>query len=601
MDGAGEPAEDPAAGEWVRGGAGEGYPPVSLAAKIDRLFHTTHPPGSTGEYTYEQVAAGIAERGGPTISASYLYLLRRGLRDNPTKRHLEALAGFFGVPPGYFLTTHDPTEEKRLELLSTLRDPRVHTLVMTAAALPDAELDIVTQLVTLVGDLDAIRGAARRRGALVDAGTVGREVPDDGPSPRERDQAIELELSYARINLQDGQAAEALRRLSALTETGELGRPQRDEVAWLTAHAHEALGEPEQALTILQRKLDECLDGSSQFPLALVGEQVCQLSLDAGEDLLVVDVGRRTLAGLEERGLRGTGDHLRLAATVMDAHLNLGQLLHASALAQQILALAENLGDPQRQAWTYLHCAQVAESRGRLDEAVLLSNRALSLVSNADDPAPTGLDAPRLQLAAASCLLLSTHPAGIAPPGAATDGTLGGTPDGIAAGIPGGIGREPVETMSAAVAALEAARTGIGARGTPVDRGRWAGLRAVVDLLLGEPVAAEVNARKALAALSGLAHPATVEAHLVLGDALRAQGRHAHADAAHVQAGRVLAGLPGHQQSRWSAGVWRSLGDRWRLHGSAEQAAEAYRQALDAADLRATRPEPQPLDGGVRP
>jgi tetratricopeptide (TPR) repeat protein len=540
---------------------------MSLADKIDRLFRTTHPQGSAGEYTYEQVAAAIAERGGPTISASYLYLLRRGLRDNPTKRHLEALAGFFGVPAGYFLDTDAPAEEERLGLLSALRDPRVHALAVTAAALPDAELDIVTQLVALAGDLEGMRGASRRRGYVTDAPTAaGQVVLLDLPSPVERDRAAELELAYARISLQNGHAADARQRLSALVEGRGIGRQQRDEAAWLIALAYEALGEPERALTILREKLDDCLDGTSQLPLAQIGEQICQLSLEAGDHLLAVDVGLRTLAGLEDQGLSGTGDHLRLAVTVMDTHLDLGQLLHASALAQQILALAENLGDPQRQAWTYLRCARVAESRGRLDEAIQLSNRALSLSATATHgPGRSVYDVPRLQLAAASCLLRSARPPG-------------------------------QEITTDAVVALEAARAGFGDDGTTVDRGRWAVQRAVADLVFGEPVAAEVNARRALAQLSGQAQPTTVEAHLVLGDALRAQGRHAHADAAHEQAGRVLAGFSQARWGRWRAGIWRSLGDRWRARGSSERAAEAYRQALDAADLRASWPQPQPVD-----
>jgi tetratricopeptide (TPR) repeat protein/transcriptional regulator with XRE-family HTH domain len=586
MDGADESAGTPVDGASVPGRPGEECPPAtSLAAKIDRLFRTTHPPGSTGEYTYEQVAAAIAERGGPTISASYLYLLRRGLRDNPTKRHLEALAGFFGVPAGYFLDTADPAEAERLRLLSALRDPRVHALALTAAALPDAELDVVTQLVTLAGDLKGIRGAAaRRRGSGSE--TAGGEgtgdgllMPPDVPSQGERDRAAELELSYARMNLQDGQAAEALRRLSALGETRGIGSRQRDEAAWLTAHAYQALGRPEQALTILQEKLDDCLDGTCDLPLAEVGEEVCQLSLDAGDRVMAVHAGNRTLAGLEERGLGGTGDHLRLAATVMDAHLGLGQLLHASALAQQILSLAENLGDPQRQAWTYLRCARVAESRGRLEEAIQLSNRALTLAGTPGAAEGPTLEVPRLRLAAASCLLRTARPEGDDPGEAAPSGA---------------------DAVAEAVGALEAARQTIGEQGTAVDRGRWAGQRAVADLVLGEPVAAEVNARRALAQLSGLAHPATVEAHLVLGDALRAQGRHAHADAAHEQAGRVLAGLSPDRWGQWTAGVWRSLGERWRNRGSAEQAAEAYRRALDAAHLSASRPEPGPVSGSRR-
>jgi hypothetical protein len=54
----------------------------TLAQKLDHLFATVHPP--KGEYTHEEVATGIRDRGGPTISATYVWQLRKGLRDNPT-------------------------------------------------------------------------------------------------------------------------------------------------------------------------------------------------------------------------------------------------------------------------------------------------------------------------------------------------------------------------------------------------------------------------------------------------------------------------------------------------------------------------------------
>lgn len=37
-----------------------------------------------------------------TISQSYIWQLRKGKKDNPTFKHLQALAGFFGVPVSYF-------------------------------------------------------------------------------------------------------------------------------------------------------------------------------------------------------------------------------------------------------------------------------------------------------------------------------------------------------------------------------------------------------------------------------------------------------------------------------------------------------------------
>src|SRR3954453_11789531 len=76
--------------------ASDGVAPMTLAEKLDRLFQTVRPRDG-GEFTFEEVAEGIRGRGGPTVSATYIWQLRKGLRDNPTKKHLEALADFFGL------------------------------------------------------------------------------------------------------------------------------------------------------------------------------------------------------------------------------------------------------------------------------------------------------------------------------------------------------------------------------------------------------------------------------------------------------------------------------------------------------------------------
>lgn len=130
----------------------------SLAQKIDHLFHHVH-PADRGEYTHQEVADGIRRQGGPTISASYLWQLRRGDRDNPTMRHLEALAGFFGVPPAYFFEADEETAariEAELELLSALRDAGVRRIALRAAGLPARSLGPVEQMIELVRDLNGL-------------------------------------------------------------------------------------------------------------------------------------------------------------------------------------------------------------------------------------------------------------------------------------------------------------------------------------------------------------------------------------------------------------------------------------------------------------
>lgn len=104
--------------------------PTSLHAKklsdrLNRLFEVVHPPGR-GPYSNSEVAELMAERGLETVTSTYLWMLRTGRRDNPTKRHLEALASFFGVPAAYWFD--DEVAEKtaeELKLLELLRDSKI--------------------------------------------------------------------------------------------------------------------------------------------------------------------------------------------------------------------------------------------------------------------------------------------------------------------------------------------------------------------------------------------------------------------------------------------------------------------------------------------
>src|SRR5438094_2156189 len=83
----------------VSGEAGHGE--RTLARRLDYLFRTVREPGRR-EYSNEEVSAAIARDQDVTISASYIWYLRTGQRDNPTFKHLNALARFFGVPAAYF-------------------------------------------------------------------------------------------------------------------------------------------------------------------------------------------------------------------------------------------------------------------------------------------------------------------------------------------------------------------------------------------------------------------------------------------------------------------------------------------------------------------
>ena len=141
--------------------------PLTLADKLNHLFTAVHP--AKGEYTHEQVATAIEQAGGPTISATYVWQLRKGLRDNPTKHHLEALATFFGVPPSYFFDDEVAARvDEQLELLSAFRDPQVRELAVKASGLSSETLKTVIDMVDRARELEGLpkptaTGAARRR------------------------------------------------------------------------------------------------------------------------------------------------------------------------------------------------------------------------------------------------------------------------------------------------------------------------------------------------------------------------------------------------------------------------------------------------------
>jgi transcriptional regulator with XRE-family HTH domain len=118
----------------------------TLATRLDRLFRTVRPAGR-GEYSYEEVATAIRATG-VTISHTYLWQLRKGLRDNPTKRHIEALAHFFGVRPAYFFDDEvAESTDAQLEVLAAMRDSGVRSVALRTAGLSPGSLRAIRGMI----------------------------------------------------------------------------------------------------------------------------------------------------------------------------------------------------------------------------------------------------------------------------------------------------------------------------------------------------------------------------------------------------------------------------------------------------------------------
>lgn len=140
---------------------------LTLARKLNHLFASVHPRGGR-EYSNEHVAAEIGHASGVTISQSYIWQLRKGKKDNPTLKHLQALADFFGVPAAYFFD-HEVTARVNQQLETLIaeqarRDANAAHEQATLMAMRAGELspERRRQVMELLDVVHALEQAERR-------------------------------------------------------------------------------------------------------------------------------------------------------------------------------------------------------------------------------------------------------------------------------------------------------------------------------------------------------------------------------------------------------------------------------------------------------
>jgi transcriptional regulator with XRE-family HTH domain len=127
---------------------------------LDRLFRTVHPK-DRGPYTPAEVADAIDQATGErTISSTYIWQLRTGRRDNPTQKHLSALAAFFGVSPMYFFD--DPEIDRDMlspELMAALKDDDVQEVALRAAGLSERSLRAIREMIESARTVEGLPSA----------------------------------------------------------------------------------------------------------------------------------------------------------------------------------------------------------------------------------------------------------------------------------------------------------------------------------------------------------------------------------------------------------------------------------------------------------
>lgn len=140
----------------------------TFAELLDYLFKEVH-PNDRGSYTYAEVSKGIRDTSGVAISASAIQQLRTGINTNPKMQTIRALAGFFGVSPGYFFD-EDVAKRTRAEIqvVAAMRDQGVRKVALRANGLSTSSLQMLNAVIDQARRLEGLPGDTNDSGLLDD-------------------------------------------------------------------------------------------------------------------------------------------------------------------------------------------------------------------------------------------------------------------------------------------------------------------------------------------------------------------------------------------------------------------------------------------------
>jgi len=355
-----------------------------------------------------------------------------------------------------------------------------------------------------------------------------------------------LDLAFARLCLGQGDHAQAARTLTSLLDGGRLSPDPRAvfDARLLLATAQERLGMLEAAVRLLEALRGEAQASPEALPWLPVVTALSRCYREAGDLRRAVDVAERAADRCDELGLHGLEGHAEVVATLALAHFDRGDMLRAATLLDRLIETTAG-SDRQSQAAAHWNAALVASGRGHHGDALRLGEKAAALIAEGSDERA----AARLKSTRAWILLNQEPPR----PEAARDLLHAALPTLTQHDSAGAVASAEVELSRA-------------------------------ELMLGDPARARAHA---LAALNRLGYDTPIEtarAHTALGEALAADGDRAGAQERLHAAAALLSDVGA---DREAAALWRQIGDAHGRLGEPERAMAAYRNAMDAAGLRA--------------
>ena len=296
------------------------------------------------------------------------------------------------------------------------------------------------------------------------------------------DQA-RLEVNFARLALANGNPGEAVRSLDSVS-MDELDGETAADAALTLAESLQQTGQLDQAVMVLEQLVQRCRRERSWLTLAVAATTLAVMLIESGDVARSVEIAERSLHEVEDAGLRGTDEHLRLGSILVSALYERGDLLVATHHIEALILDADRTSSSRGRGAVYWTAATVAAERDRVADAIRLTDRAVALFSEEDH----SRDLPRLRLNYAWLLLKLENP-------------------------------RPVE----ALIQLDLAERDPALAGATLDLGTAATFRGRAHLLMGDLYDAAEQAACALQILGPSAHVERASALLLLGDVGTAQ------------------------------------------------------------------------------
>ena len=346
-----------------------------------------------------------------------------------------------------------------------------------------------------------------------------------------------MDVNFARLALASGDPTEALRTLANVPVESLCGQVAYD-AAHVLGEAHAQLGDIEGAITALERLVSRSRRDGAWMTLAVAATSLIVMLGQSGDVDAAVDLGRDALDAIDSAGLGGTDEHLRLGATYVWVLQERGDLLTATRKVEDLISVADRVGTLRGRGSIYWNAAIVAQSRGRVADAIRLTDRAVALFGEQEE----SRDLPRLRMQYA--LLLLSH---------------------------------EVPQAREALSQLDRAEVGDELTGSKVDLGTAAVIRGRANLYLGNTDDAAEHAARALQLLGPSEHIHRANALILLGDVGVAKYDTELAHDAFEEARHILSNM---EESRATARLWRDLGDSLREFNDLPGAMTAYDSSL---------------------